>query len=57
MVRHLVLRFFGDQRAATAVEYGLLLGLMVIALVGAVTAVGTGTTNNFDAAVEAYPEN
>lgn len=56
MLRHLVLRLCGDTRAATAVEYGLLLGLMVIALVGALTAVGGSTLNNFNSAAEAYPD-
>ncbi|MEM5515807.1 Flp family type IVb pilin [Henriciella sp. AS95] len=55
MVRHLVLSLIGDTRAATAVEYGLLLGLMVIAIVGGITAVGAQTTNNIDSAAQAYP--
>lgn len=54
MVRHFFLGLFGDDRGATAVEYGLLLGLMVIAIIGGITAVGTQTTNNFNAAAEAY---
>ena len=55
MVRHFVLRFVSDARAATAVEYGLLLGLMVIAIVGAITAVGTNTAGALNEAADAYP--
>lgn len=56
MIRDLFLRFTGDEKGATAVEYGLLLGLLVIALVGGLTAVGDATGNNFNAAAESYPE-
>lgn len=56
MVRHLVLKFSGDQRAATAVEYGLLLGLLVIALIGGVSAVGSGTSGHFNSAAEGFPD-
>ena len=56
MVKHLILRFCGNERGATAVEYGLLLGLMVLALIGGLTAVGTATSGNFNAAVEGFPD-
>ncbi|WP_143435624.1 Flp family type IVb pilin [Henriciella aquimarina] len=56
MVRHLVLRYCGDTRAATAVEYGLLLALLVLGLVGAVTAAGGATADRFNRVNEGYPE-
>lgn len=56
MVRHFVLNFTGDTRAATAVEYGLLLGLLVIALVGALTAVGTSTSDQFNEVADGFPD-
>lgn len=34
-----------STRAATAVEYGLLLALIFLAALGAITAVGTSTIN------------
>ena len=34
-----------STRAATAVEYGLILALIFLAALGAMTAVGTGTIN------------
>lgn len=56
MVRHLLSKFRRCEQGATAVEYGLLIGLLALALFGAVTAVGGETTNNFNAAAESYPE-
>ncbi|MEL7232185.1 MAG: Flp family type IVb pilin [Pseudomonadota bacterium] len=40
------LRF--DEAGATAVEYGLLLALMVLALVGALAATGDSTQEKWD---------
>jgi pilus assembly protein Flp/PilA len=54
MIRHLSQRFLGDSRGAAAVEYGLLLGLMVIAIVGAVTAVGSSTSENFNSVNDGF---
>ncbi|MEQ9314570.1 MAG: Flp family type IVb pilin [Henriciella sp.] len=56
MVRHFCFRCFGDDRGASAVEYGLLIGLMALALIGGITAVGGGTTDNFNEVVDSYPE-
>jgi len=33
--------FFKDEEGATAVEYGLLVALIAVAIIGAVTLVGT----------------
>lgn len=37
-----------DDKGATAVEYGLLLALMVLALVGALAATGGSTQDQWD---------
>jgi len=37
-----------DERGATAVEYGLLLALMVLALIGALAATGSATEDNWN---------
>lgn len=42
--RKAAMRFSGNESGATAVEYGLILGLMTLALIGAVSATGTGTS-------------
>ena len=56
MIRHMFLRFRGSESGATAVEYGLLLSLMVLAIIGGITALGSGTADNFDNAAGAFPE-
>jgi pilus assembly protein Flp/PilA len=37
-------KLLADQRAATAVEYALILALIFLGMVGAVSALGGGTT-------------
>jgi pilus assembly protein Flp/PilA len=43
-MRH-VLEIAKDQRGATAVEYGLILALIFLAMVAGVVAVGTSTSD------------
>ncbi len=38
----------GDIRGATAVEYGLILALIFLAMIGALTVLASGTTNIWD---------
>lgn len=38
-------RLLADRRGATALEYGLIVSLVVIAIVAAIAAVGTATGN------------
>ncbi len=38
----MIRRFLRDEAGATAVEYGLLISILSLGLVGALTAVGTG---------------
>lgn len=40
-------RFVSDESGATAVEYGLLLALLALAILGGVTAMGTAANNKF----------
>ncbi len=40
-------RFMKDESGATAIEYGLIAALIAVAIIGAVTAVGTGVSTNF----------
>lgn len=39
--------FFGDERGATAIEYALIASLIAVAIVGALTALGTGLSSEF----------
>jgi pilus assembly protein Flp/PilA len=40
-------RFVRDDSGATAIEYGLIAGLIAVVIVTAVTTVGTKLTNTF----------
>ena len=42
------LSIFKDERAATAVEYGLILSLIFLAMVGSVVVFAETTTNMWD---------
>ncbi len=44
----LALRFLADQSGATAIEYGLIAGLIAVVIIGAVTAVGTKVSAQFN---------
>ena len=44
-----ILRFFRDEEGATAVEYGLLVSLIAVAIITAVSAVGQNLKNMFNA--------
>lgn len=40
-------RFNRDQSGATAIEYGLIAGLIAVVIIGAVTAIGTNLSSTF----------
>ena len=42
-------KFLRDESGATAVEYGLIAGLIAVVIIGAVTSVGTSLTAKFTA--------
>ncbi len=42
-IRRLLCRLFADGRGATAVEYGLIAALIVVAMIGGLAALGGGT--------------
>ena len=42
-VKRRLRRLFDDRRAATAVEYGLILALIVLTIVGALSSFGSST--------------
>lgn len=43
-----IVRFLRDDSGATAIEYGLLAALIAVAIIGAVTALGTQLTTKFN---------
>lgn len=56
MVRQFMKRLCADIRAATAVEYGLLLALLVLGILGALTSVMNSAGNNYNKVSEAYEQ-
>lgn len=48
-MRKFAARFIEDESGATAIEYGLIAALVAVAIIGAVTTLGTTTSDTFDA--------
>ncbi len=46
-MKNLVARFRKDESGATAIEYGLIAALIGVAIITAVTQVGTDVSNTF----------
>jgi len=44
---NLINRFRGDESGATAIEYGLIAGLIAVVIIGAVTTIGTNLSSKF----------
>jgi pilus assembly protein Flp/PilA len=55
MISKVAGRFVRDDRGATMLEYGLLVGLIAIVAVTAMTALGTNMTGLFDDATTKLP--
>jgi len=49
-VRKFLSRFVEDQSAATAIEYGLIVALIAVAIISAVTALGTNLNTSLSKA-------
>jgi pilus assembly protein Flp/PilA len=47
-MRKLTARFIKDQSGATAIEYGLIAGLIAVVIIGAVTRLGTNISAKFN---------
>jgi pilus assembly protein Flp/PilA len=46
------LSFLRDRRGATSIEYGLIAGLIALAVIGAITSIGTATNAAFQSVSE-----
>jgi pilus assembly protein Flp/PilA len=44
---HLIIRFFKDESAATAIEYGLIASGIAVAVIPVITGLGTHLKNTF----------
>lgn len=49
------MRFIADEDGASAVEYALLVGLIAVAIIGAVTALGTKISTLFTNVANTLP--
>jgi pilus assembly protein Flp/PilA len=49
IMKKLFATFAADESGATAIEYGLIAGLIGVVIITAVTAVGTKVSNQFSA--------
>ena len=48
-MKNLFTRFAADQSGATAIEYGLIAGLISVVIITALTTIGTRLNNKFNA--------
>ena len=48
-MKNLFFRFANDETGVTAIEYGLIAGLISVVIISAVTLVGTNLTSKFTA--------
>jgi pilus assembly protein Flp/PilA len=46
-MKNSIRRFIADETGATAIEYGLIASLIAVAIIGAVTTLGTKLTTTF----------
>ena len=47
-IRNFIKRLFSEERGATAIEYGLIAGLIAVVIIGALTVAGTGLRSVFE---------
>jgi len=47
IMKNIAKKFLKDESGATAIEYGLIAALIAVAIVGALTTLGTGLTGLF----------
>lgn len=50
-MRRFISRFMSDESGATAIEYGIILALMFLVILGALTAFGGTSTGIFNTAM------
>jgi pilus assembly protein Flp/PilA len=50
MMKQFYSRFIHDQAGATAIEYGLIVALIAVVIIGAVTALGTNLNTTLSTA-------
>jgi len=51
MLKNAVARFVREEEGVTAIEYGLIAGLIAVVIIGAVTTIGTDLNKVFNSIV------
>jgi pilus assembly protein Flp/PilA len=54
-MKNQLMQFWKDEEGATAIEYALIAGLIAVAIIGALTAVGGKLTTLFDVIRDSLP--
>ena len=54
-LKHAVARFVREEEGVTAIEYGLIAGLIAVVIIGTVTKLGTQLNNVFATVLAALP--
>lgn len=55
-MKNLLLNFWNDEDGATAIEYGLIAGLVAIGIITALGALGTNLSGMFDFIADKLPQ-
>ena len=55
MLKHAVVRFVREEEGVTAIEYGLIAGLIAVAIIGSVTGLGQKIKAVFTTVTQAIP--
>lgn len=51
----MLVQFIREESGATVIEYGLIAALIAVAIIAAVTALGTGLQNTFNSVTSELP--
>jgi len=54
-MKNAVIRFLNDEEGATAIEYGLIAGLIAVVVITVLTNLGTGLRDMFQKVVDKLP--
>jgi len=54
-MKNAVIRFLKDEEGATAIEYGLIAGLIAVVVITVLTNLGTGLRDMFQKVVDKLP--
>lgn len=56
IILSLFAKYHANTDGATAVEYGLIVALMVVAILGGITALSEANSNNYNSVADSFPD-